>query len=254
VDDISCTVGMRRGDPRGRPDTERMSLGLFIRLVFTARTTRFRLVQQRPVGASLVKVPDRDTLRVLVFGGGLALGFGVATQNDALAGRLAAELHRRLRRGIVVETKCDTAVTARQMVDLLGPDGAHTYAAVVMVPGFVEGTVPHDVQWRQDLRAVLDHLQGTGAADLRVVVAGLPVPIRGDRATRAIAEGVKAANSALESLTVGRPAMRFAAVPNFETLAARHPFDRDYYGRAAAAVASALESLMLPSRMAARVD
>lgn len=63
------------------------------------------------------KVEGADPLRLLVVGDSTAVGVGATTQDEALAGSLARELHARSGRGVIWRAVGENGVTTRQFVE-----------------------------------------------------------------------------------------------------------------------------------------
>lgn len=63
------------------------------------------------------KVEGPDPLRLLVVGDSTAVGVGAATQEEALAGSLARELHARSRRGVIWRAVGENGVNTREFVE-----------------------------------------------------------------------------------------------------------------------------------------
>ena len=84
----------------------------------------------RPVGVRTLAV-GIDPLRVLVFGGGIAVGYGVRTRDEALDGPLARIIADATGRGVVIENRAVQHVHLPQTARSLGAAGTHTFHAAI---------------------------------------------------------------------------------------------------------------------------
>ncbi|MGO4536481.1 GAF domain-containing protein [Leifsonia sp. 2MCAF36] len=126
-----------------------------------------------PTNGWSVHAAGADSDRVLIFGSGVAVGFGVLSQDLALAGHLARALSARTRRGTDVDVVADASLTAQNALPRLKSIVLERYDAVIVVLGTTESLELASVSgWRQHLRELLDQLLDAGSFD--VVVAGIP--------------------------------------------------------------------------------
>jgi len=100
---------------------------------------------------------DGLPLRLLVLGDSSAAGVGAASQDQALAGRLAAYLspHRHLQWGLLARTGA-TARSTRISLDTLAP-GRYDVAVLALGVNDAKNGVPA-ARWRRDYTALLDTL------------------------------------------------------------------------------------------------
>lgn len=126
-----------------------------------------------PIDASSVHAPGTDSDRVLVVGSGIAVGWGVLSQDMALAGHLARALSARTGRGTDVDVVVDPSLTARNTPPHLASIVLERYDAVVVVLGTIEAFEFAPVgSWRGELGALLNQL--LAAVSIDVVVTGVP--------------------------------------------------------------------------------
>ena len=190
--------------------------------------------------------PDPD--RVLLFGSGIAMGYGVPSHDLALAGQIAHRVSELTRRGVRVDVIAAESLSSRDVVEHLTVSRLRALDAVVLTPGSLEHVILMPIaQWRQVIEEQLDHFAANAPASLRVVFVAVPevsqilpaptlLAFFGDRSARAL-------NRELERLCAEREYVTF--VP-FQPLA---PTDLSATGNAygewagliAPAVASALD-------------
>lgn len=158
-------------------------------------------------------------LTVAVVGESPAAGVGVATQDDALAARFAAELAGRSERAVRWRLSARTGTTAERATPRLVPALEGPAADVVLVQLGVNDTLRLRARaaWRRDVTALLDALAPLTAPDGVVVLAGLPdlaafptlpQPLRGVLGWHA-----RALDRELDVLAARRPGVRHAPTP-----------------------------------------
>jgi hypothetical protein len=128
----------------------------------------------RRVGVRTLAV-GLDPLRVLVFGGGLAVGYGVRSRDEAIDGPLVRLIADATGRGVVLENRAVQHVHVQHTAASLGAAGTLTYHVAVWCPSFAEG-VEHlrPSGWRSDLHAMIRDLRIEERVPL--VLACMPVP------------------------------------------------------------------------------
>ena len=120
-------------------------------------------------------VPGTAPVRVLVLGGGLAVGYGVRTREEAFDGPLARLVAERTRRGVVLENRAVQHVRLPRTVASIGPTGAHTFTVAVWCPSFADGLERLRLAtWRSELHAMVAALRAERAVPL--VLTCMPVP------------------------------------------------------------------------------
>ncbi len=117
----------------------------------------------------------RDPIRVLVLGGGLAIGYGVHTRAHAFDGPLARLVAERTGRGVVLENRAMQHVTLQRTAGSLGPIGTHTFHVAVWCPSFAEGMERLRLSsWRTELHQMIRDLRVEDHTAL--VLTCMPVP------------------------------------------------------------------------------
>lgn len=116
-----------------------------------------------------------DPLRLLVFGGGLAVGYGVTRRADAFDGPLVDRLATDTGRGVSLENRAVRHVHADAAVTSLGLAGAHTFHLAIWSPSFAEALQRLSLNaWRADLTRMVADLRA-GAA-IPVILMHVPEP------------------------------------------------------------------------------
>jgi hypothetical protein len=117
-----------------------------------------------------------DPVRVLLFGSGPLVGYGVTARRDAIDGPLAALLARRTGRGVVVESRVRLGLPTNQAVSSLGGAGTATYHAAVWAPRFGEELQhSHAEQTRSSVHAFLQEFRAE--SDIPLILCHLPTPL-----------------------------------------------------------------------------
>ena len=114
-----------------------------------------------------------DPHRILLFGSGVAVGYGVVTHELALGGHLARALSAITGRGAVVESITHRELRTRDAATMLADEELARFDAVVLSLGVYEAsTLLPEHRWRDDLAAVLRPFAAPDAP--AVVVMGVP--------------------------------------------------------------------------------
>jgi GAF domain-containing protein len=126
-----------------------------------------------PIVESSVHAPGADSDRVLVFGSGIAVGWGVRSHDLALPGHLARALSARTGRGTDVYVVADARITVHNAAQRLASIAVHRYDALVVVLGMSEALGLASVsKWRKQLSVFLGQIPNAGAVD--VILPGVP--------------------------------------------------------------------------------
>ena len=117
-----------------------------------------------------------DPVRVLLFGSGPLVGYGVTARRDAIDGPLAALLARRTGRGVVVESRVRLGLPTSEAVSSLGGAGTATYHVAVWAPRFGEELQHSNAEHsRASVRAFLQEFRAE--SDIPLIVCHLPTPL-----------------------------------------------------------------------------
>lgn len=221
---------------------------LSVRLYFLGRAARVRATETRPSDTPSLWVEGREPFRVLVAGAGLAAGYGVPRWRESFAGALANHLGLVTARGVRVDIRTSPTLPARRAVDRLGPNGAHSYDAVVFAPCYLEASFAPESGMARHARAIQEHLLATGGARLqRVLLLGIPRPSRYSKLNLAATEAATITNRALRREAGTDERVHYLEPPDFESLESGTPFDARYYATLGRAVATELLDALRPS-------
>jgi hypothetical protein len=121
-------------------------------------------------------VVGNDPIRLLLFGGGIGVAYGVTSRQDAVDGPLARIMAERSGRGVVVENRAQQHVLLPDTAASLGGAGAHTFHAAIWFPSFADGLQRLSLRsWRIELTAMIAAVRAETAVPL--VLTCVPVPI-----------------------------------------------------------------------------
>ena len=132
----------------------------------------------RPNDVPQVHVSGADPLRILIFGGGPAVGWGVRSHELALTGALARAVAAETGRGAHVDTVADAQITIATACERLTSLDISRYDAVLVTVGVNDALSLTDLDyWENELGAVLEMLANRLPQHAHVTVAGIQ-PIR----------------------------------------------------------------------------
>jgi lysophospholipase L1-like esterase len=115
-----------------------------------------------------------DPDRVLLIGGMVVGGAGVASHDLALGGRLARRLATRTGRGADVETRSTSRYDTAAAAAMLRAENLERYDVVLIVLGVRELLLPRPVRvWRRDLRVLFGAIAESVPASLPVLLVGV---------------------------------------------------------------------------------
>jgi len=118
-----------------------------------------------------------DPDRILVFGNGAAVGWGVRSHQLGLPGHLARRLSTVTGRGVDVEVAADPRLTIANAALVVPDEHLATFDAIVVVIGVSDALRLTSVKrWRAGMTALLDTLQTTGHDTAEIVVVGITRP------------------------------------------------------------------------------
>lgn len=130
----------------------------------------------RPMDDPWVVVDGRDPLRVLVLGGGLAVGWCVRSHADGLPGALARRLAAGTGRGVIVTVVTGREMSADEARRALADVPVERFDAVLCLVGATETLeLMAPRRWRASLDRLLTALDEATAADAPVLLAA---PVR----------------------------------------------------------------------------
>jgi hypothetical protein len=128
----------------------------------------------RPTDAPFAHSTGCDPIRVLIFGSGAAVGWGLRSHELALPGQLARELGERTSRGVDVDLIADKCMTALSAVSALEGRLIAPYDAVIVSLGMTDSLRLLSVRaFRARMRAMLRDLSSRTFPETRIVVLGM---------------------------------------------------------------------------------
>lgn len=136
-----------------------------------------RLTMPRPEDAPRAHAPGIEPDRILVFGNGAAVGWGVRSHDLALPGHLARQVSGLTGRGVDVDLVADPIITVATAARLIPEPRLATYDAIVIVIGMSDALRMTSVRtWRRHLADLLDRFTAARDDGAGVFVVGLLPP------------------------------------------------------------------------------
>ncbi len=129
----------------------------------------------RPEGSTTVRAGGENPLRLLHFGGGLAVGHGVLTHDLALPGNFARMISGALRRGVDVDVLAVSGMTAKNASEHLPALTLRRYDGIIVTLG-VQDTlqlIPHGV-WREHFAGFVDRLVADSGGSVPIFIVEIP--------------------------------------------------------------------------------
>ena len=139
-----------------------------------------RRMQQlpQPTDAPRAHAAGADPDRVLLFGSGPAVGYGVLSNELALPGHLARQLSAITGRGVDIDVVSDSEVTIERSLELLAGINLWHYDAILLTIGVNNALLLTPVSiWRDAITTLLAHVAEHVPQHTRVFVVAVP-PIR----------------------------------------------------------------------------
>ena len=159
-----------------------------------------------------------DSDRILIVGGGIAVGWGVLSHNLALPGFLARALTARTGRGADVDVIARSGMTVRAASQHIDFANLWRYDAVVLILGVGDaGRLTSTSSWRHELARLVDRIEGSISVGTEIYLAeivplaSLPVfhsPLGAMAGSRALA-----LNAASEAYCAGRDGITLVRLP-----------------------------------------
>lgn len=145
-----------------------------MRLLYIRLDRRMQQLPQ-PTDAPRAHAAGSDPDRVLLFGSGPAIGYGVLSNDLALPGHLARQLSAITGRGVDIDVVADPEVTIEGSLDLLGRINLWRYDAVLLTIGVNNALLLTPVSvWRDAITALLAHVSEKVPSHTRVFVVAVP--------------------------------------------------------------------------------
>jgi hypothetical protein len=159
-----------------------------------------------------------DSDRILIVGGGIAVGWGVLSHNLALPGFLARALTARTGRGADVDVVARSGMTVRAASQHIDFANLWRYDAVVLILGVGDaGRLTSTRSWRQELQSLVDRIESAISVGTQIYLAeivplaSMPVfhsPFGALAGSRALA-----LNSASAAYCAGREGISLVGMP-----------------------------------------
>ncbi len=158
--------------------------------------------EKRPLGPARAVADGPQPRRILLIGGGAAVGRGFTSHDLALPGAIARALRARTGRGAVVDIIADPELTAVGLTAVLGTVELALYDAVITTVGDIDalrGIAPRD--WRDRVRSAMGIWQHR-VTDGRVLLM-VAIPSLRDEPAVGLAHGrvIDAFTSGLNAIT-----------------------------------------------------
>lgn len=136
-----------------------------------------RLAVPRPTDAPRASATGIDPDRILLFGNGAAVGWGVQSHDLALPGHLARKLSAHTGRGVDIDAHPDPAITMRSAARHLPTKGLERYDAIVIVIGVSDALRLTSLgRWKQGLLELLDVIDANAHETAEIVFVGIHRP------------------------------------------------------------------------------
>lgn len=166
----------------------------------------------RPSDDSRVHAPGADSDRILLFGSGMAVGYGVVAHELGLGGHLARLVSSITGRGASLDVVADSNLPIPAARALLARTDLARFDALVVIVGGVEAlSLVTRASWRSQLDGLLDQIEAATPATLRILVVeiwmpaeGLPLGFRG-----MISRTIAAFNAEIRKAVASRERARF---------------------------------------------
>ena len=216
-----------------------------VRLVLTHYLRR----QARPHWDTRAVVPGPDPLRVLMFGAGLAVGYGGDGADDPFPAQVAAAFAEATGRGVLVEIRARPSVALEHSVDLLGAAGAATFDHVVWSPTLEEAARGSARRWTGQLQRIIQEVRASGPGHVRVTLLALPL-VDGDHVLQRVGRVLgRAVNGRIRDAAALEGA-RFLPLPSRAVPDTGTPlFDTDYRTEVSGLLAQHLADLRARARI-----
>lgn len=167
-----------------------------------------------PAGPPVAHVDGPDPDRILLFGSGIAMGYGMTSHDLALPGQIARQVSDLTLRGVQVDLVAGEQLTIDDALKNLTVSRLRELDVVIVTPGTLEKLLLMPVPaWRARVEYLLDHFAANGPASLRVLFVGVPEMSRVVRMPRLLGHladsSARALNRSLEAACAARSSVGF---------------------------------------------
>jgi hypothetical protein len=207
----------------------------------------------RPAGVAQAHSGGHNADRILLFGSGIVVGWGVTTHDIGLAGSLAREITRRTGRAVDIEVVADPQLSVTNAITRLRELNLHRYDAMVIGVGVNDALRLTAVsRWSGRLVALLDYIGKQSSPGTPLCLVGIQ-PIRSipayDSWLGSIANsGATRMNTITRELCAARATVSFVPITSPVSTAPARFMDGRSYGHWASEIADVVVPLLLPSR------
>lgn len=128
-----------------------------------------------PQDAPHAHASGADPDRILLYGSGPAMGYGVLSHELALPGQLARRISAATGRGVDVDVVSDTDLTIQDAVEPLVERELWRYDAIMLTIGVNNALLLTSVRvWRRELKRLLDHLEANVTSSTSIYIVAIP--------------------------------------------------------------------------------
>lgn len=128
-----------------------------------------------PSGPPAARAAGPDPDRILLFGSGIAIGYGAETHDLALAGQIARQVSDLTGRGVQVDVVAGEDLTVDIALATLTARRLRELDVVIATSGTLQKLLLMPVsQWTERIEHLLDHFAMTAPASLRVLFIAVP--------------------------------------------------------------------------------
>jgi len=138
-------------------------------------STLSRAAVPRPAPTAAVHTPGSRAAHMLLIGGGIAVGYGVSSQELALAGHLARQTAVLIDRAVDLDLVIDRPMTAAQCLERMSRLDAAAFDGIILSIGLIEALdAVYPAAWRRQLGALLDYLESRRVREQTVYLIAIP--------------------------------------------------------------------------------
>jgi hypothetical protein len=209
----------------------------------------------RPAGVAQAHSGGHNADRILLFGSGIVVGWGVATHDIGLAGSLARDITRHTRRAVDVEVVADPQLSVTNAIARLRELNLRRYDATVVCVGVNDALRLTAVsEWSRRLIALVDYIGEHSSPGAPLFLVGIQ-PIRSipsyDSWLGSIANSqATRMNAITRELSAPRATVAFVPITSPLSTAPARFRDGRSYGHWASEIADVVAPLLRPSRHA----
>ena len=129
-----------------------------------------------PLDAPHAHTSGADPDRILIYGSGPAVGYGVLSHDLAMPGQLARQVSSATGRGVDLDVIADTALLVEDAIEPLREIELWRYDAIMVTVGTNDALIlitPE--QWRARITSLIDYLLANAGVSTRVYIVAVPL-------------------------------------------------------------------------------